>query len=85
MMDRVNTMAKLEPPDDQSITTLYVGGLTPDMLESDIHVRAKPAFHQPLHPRATCWDTGRRCRGLCCALLMRCSGLSIAIRAPIDR
>ena len=38
-MDRVNTMAKLEPPTDQSITTLYVGGLTPDMLESDIHVR----------------------------------------------
>ncbi len=42
MMDRVNTMAKLEPPEDQSITTLYVGGLTPDMLESDIHVRTNP-------------------------------------------
>ena len=43
MLDRVNTVGKLEPPEDQSITTLYVGGLTPDMLESDIHVRIPPA------------------------------------------
>lgn len=38
MMERVNNMEKLEPPADPSVTTLYVGGITPDMLESDIHV-----------------------------------------------
>lgn len=38
MMDRVNAMEKLEAPADTSITTLYVGGITPDMLESDIQV-----------------------------------------------
>ena len=58
MMDRVNTMAKLEPPEDQSITTLYVGGLTPDMLESDIHVRMRPASLSLCRP-ASCWPQAR--------------------------
>ena len=44
MMDRVNAMEKLEPPEDQSVTTLFVGGITADMQESDIQVGALPSF-----------------------------------------
>lgn len=29
-------LQKLEPPADQSICTLFVGGVTPDMTEDDI-------------------------------------------------
>ncbi len=36
MMARASTLAKLEPPADTSITTLYVGGLTPEITEADI-------------------------------------------------
>lgn len=36
MLNRVDTMPKLAPPEDASITTLYVGGLTPVITEDDI-------------------------------------------------
>ncbi|KAK9820416.1 hypothetical protein WJX72_010055 [[Myrmecia] bisecta] len=36
MMRRVDEMPKLVPPEDTSITTLYVGGLTPDMGSEDL-------------------------------------------------
>jgi len=36
MMQRVDTLPKLSPPEDASITTLYIGGLTPVIGEDDI-------------------------------------------------
>ncbi len=50
MMDRLGETAKLEPPEDGTITTMYIGGLTPAMSEDDIRepflpfgeVRRKP-------------------------------------------
>ena len=36
MMERVDTLPKLAPPEDASITTLYIGGLTPVITEDDI-------------------------------------------------
>ena len=36
MMDRLGESQKLEPPEDGSIVTLYVGSLTPAMHEEDI-------------------------------------------------
>lgn len=36
MLNRVDTMPKLAPPEDAGITTLYVGGLTPVITEDDI-------------------------------------------------
>lgn len=36
MMKRASTMPKLEPPDDKSITTLYVGGLDDKITENDL-------------------------------------------------
>lgn len=36
MLNRVDTMPKLAPPEDALITTLYVGGLTPVITEDDI-------------------------------------------------
>ncbi len=36
MMERVDTLPKLTPPEDASITTLYIGGLTPVITEDDI-------------------------------------------------
>ena len=35
-MQRVDTLPKLSPPEDASITTLYIGGLTPVIGEDDI-------------------------------------------------
>ena len=36
MLDRVDTLPKLAPPEDASITTLFIGGLTPVITEDDI-------------------------------------------------
>lgn len=36
MLNRVDAMPKLAPPEDAGITTLYVGGLTPVITEDDI-------------------------------------------------
>lgn len=36
MLDRVDTLPKLVPPEDAAITTLYIGGLTPVITEDDI-------------------------------------------------
>ena len=36
MLDRVDTLPKLTPPEDTAITTLYIGGLTPVITEDDI-------------------------------------------------
>lgn len=36
MLNRVDTTSKLAPPEDASITTLFVGGLTPVITEEDI-------------------------------------------------
>lgn len=36
MMDRLGESAKLDPPEDGTITTMYIGGLTPAMSEDDI-------------------------------------------------
>ena len=36
MLDRVDTLPKLVPPEDAAITTLYIGGLTPVISEDDI-------------------------------------------------
>lgn len=36
MLNRVDTTPKLPPPEDASITTLYVGGLAPVITEDDI-------------------------------------------------
>lgn len=37
MMDRAANFNKLEPPEDTTVTTLYVGGLTPDVAEEDLN------------------------------------------------
>ncbi len=36
MLDRLSESAKLEPPEDGTITTFYIGGLTPSMSEAEI-------------------------------------------------
>mmetsp|Transcript_29226 Transcript_29226/g.64686 ORF Transcript_29226/g.64686 Transcript_29226/m.64686 type:complete len:459 (-) Transcript_29226:408-1784(-) len=36
MLKRVAEMPKLEPPEDTSITTLYIGGVTPNVSEDDL-------------------------------------------------
>ncbi len=36
MMDRLGDAAKLDPPEDGTVTTLYVGSVTPSMHEEDI-------------------------------------------------
>ena len=36
LLDRYNQMPKIDPPEDKSITTLYVGNVTDDMTEKDI-------------------------------------------------
>ncbi|CAK0786800.1 hypothetical protein CVIRNUC_010014 [Coccomyxa viridis] len=36
MLNRVNAMPKVEPPEDQTVTTLYVGGIAPEVQESDL-------------------------------------------------
>jgi pre-mRNA-splicing factor RBM22/SLT11 len=36
MLRRLGDMPTLQPPEDASITTLYVGGLTPEISEEDI-------------------------------------------------
>ncbi|GAB4817663.1 hypothetical protein N2152v2_004709 [Parachlorella kessleri] len=41
ILERAANMQKLEPPEDKSICTLFVGGVTPDMSEDDI----KDAFY----------------------------------------
>eukprot|EP00879_Flechtneria_rotunda_P020329 GHRR01021379.1.p1 GENE.GHRR01021379.1~~GHRR01021379.1.p1 ORF type:complete len:319 (+),score=102.46 GHRR01021379.1:179-1135(+) len=36
MLRRVSEQPKLEPPEDNTITSLYVGGVTPDITEEDL-------------------------------------------------
>ena len=36
MLNRVNAMPKVVPPEDPTITTLYVGGIAPEVQESDL-------------------------------------------------
>lgn len=36
MMNRYNSMPKISPPQDRSITTLYVGGLSDEITEEDL-------------------------------------------------
>jgi hypothetical protein len=36
MMDRLGESAKLETPEDTSITTLFIGSITPSMSEDEI-------------------------------------------------
>lgn len=36
MLTRVNAMPKVAPPEDPSVTTLYVGGIAPEVQESDL-------------------------------------------------
>ena len=36
MLNRVNAMPKVLPPEDHTITTLYVGGIADEVQESDL-------------------------------------------------
>ena len=36
MLNRVNAMPKVLPPEDPTITTLYVGGIADEVQESDL-------------------------------------------------
>ena len=36
MLNRVNAMPKVEAPEDPTVTTLYVGGIAPEVQESDL-------------------------------------------------
>ena len=52
MMDRLGDTAKLEPPEDGTVTTLYVGSITPSMHEEDIVEPFRPfgEVRRPLFP-----------------------------------
>ncbi|XP_057298136.1 pre-mRNA-splicing factor RBM22-like [Hydractinia symbiolongicarpus] len=61
MMKRASTMPKLEPPDDKSITTLYVGGLDDKITENDL----RDFFYQFGEIRSINIAAGKNCGFVC--------------------
>jgi len=53
LLKRASTMPRLDPPDDKTITTLYVGGLGDTITESDL--RCVGEFVLPLPCYLTLW------------------------------
>lgn len=57
LMKRYQDMPKLRPPDDSTITSLYIGGVTPDITEKDlrdIFYQYGEISHVNLVPRQNC-------------------------------
>ena len=50
MLGRVDKMPSLVPPEDQSITTLYVGSLTPGITDADLRDAFYPFGEVCSHP-----------------------------------
>lgn len=49
LLKRASTMPRLDPPDDKTITTLYVGGLGDTITESDLRCVGAAVLHMPLY------------------------------------
>lgn len=49
LLKRASTMPRLDPPDDKTITTLYVGGLGDTITESDLRCVGAAVLHVPLY------------------------------------
>lgn len=50
MMDRLGESAKLDTPEDTSITTFFIGSITPSMSEDEIVEPFQPFGEVCFHP-----------------------------------